>query len=608
MLIEAARRAEAAAKEMLALVTEASVSCAEILEALAVSKAIAGVNSAFQVAGAAAVAGRERHGDGGAEVLAASAGLSRREAHSQVKTAEALRKTQKLRDAVAEGRVPIANAKRLAEAVEKTSVGAVDSDGELLAKAESMRPEQFAREARRWVTDRDGDGGESEHARQRARRCVRVWDGDDGMVHLHGQFDSVTGRRIGNRLRAESARMFDADKKSSEDSGERRSFPQCMADALDNLTATNKNAGGGGKPIADICVVAHVDDATGKLIAEIPGGDRLPPSVLEELACGAEITPAIYNTRGALLWQGHSKRTATSTQLKALRALHGGCFACGADFEMCQAHHVKPVSEGGPTNVDNMVPACWGCHNKIHYFGWQIHGPPGQRTLHPPDSVTHASAHASEQPLLHVPGIEHASEQPLLHVPGIEHASEQPLLHVPGIEHASEQPLLHVPGIEHASEQPLLPYPSNLPSNPSCTYPASNTLPSNPSCTYPASNTLPSNPSCTYPASNTLPTFHRGAGPTPRTPPSTHLHYSLQTLRTPSGSPDVTPFTLPPGEVEVRPARPWAIPWRRWSPPKSHCEPSATATGCWSSSARGRAPGSTWPRISRCTGMSPSRS
>ena len=34
------------------------------------------------------------------------------------------------------------------------------------------------------------------------------------------------------------------------------------------------------------------------------------------------------------------------------------------------------------------VPACWYCHNKIHYFGWQIHGPPGRRTLHPPDAVT----------------------------------------------------------------------------------------------------------------------------------------------------------------------------------------------------------------------------
>ena len=407
MLIEAARRAEAAVKEMLAIANDGSATTDEFRDALGVSKSIAGVNSAFQVAGAAAVAGRQRHGDGGAEVLAASAGLSRREAHSQVKTAEALRALPGARDAIESGRVSVSNAKRLAEAMEKTSAADVESDGELLAKAESMRPEQFAKEARRWIVDRDGDGGESEHARQRARRCVRVWDADDGMVHLHGQFDTVTGRRIGNRLRAEAARMYDADKKSSKDSGsERRSFPQCMADALDSLTANN-NAGGG-KPVADICVVAHVDDATGTLIAEIPGGDRLPPSVLDELACNAEITPAIYDTRGALLWQGHSKRTATAAQLKALRALYGGCFACGADFDMCQAHHVKPVSEGGPTNVDNMVPACWGCHNKIHYFNWQIHGPPGKRTLHPPDGVNYGPAHAPDSALEFGPGAEYA--------------------------------------------------------------------------------------------------------------------------------------------------------------------------------------------------------
>ena len=276
MLIEAARRAEAAVKEMLAIANDGSATTDEFRDALGVSKSIAGINSAFQVAGAAAVAGRDRHGDGGAEVLAAAAGLSRREAHSQVKTAEALRALPGARDAIESGRVSVSNAKRLAQAVEKTSAEDVESDRELLAKAESMRPEQFAKEARRWAVERHGDGGESEHRRQRARRSVRIWDADDGMVHLHGEFDSVTGRRIGNRLRAEAAQMYDADKKVSKDSGHRRSFPQCMADALDNLTANN-NAGGAGKPIADICVVAHVDDATGTLIAEIPGGDRLPP-------------------------------------------------------------------------------------------------------------------------------------------------------------------------------------------------------------------------------------------------------------------------------------------------------------------------------------------
>ena len=153
-----------------------------------------------------------------------------------------------------------ANAKQLAAAVEKAGPQAVEADDELLAKAESMRPEQFRRVARRWTAEREGDHGASEHARQRARRRVRVWDGDDGMVHLHGEFDAVTGKQIATRLRAEASRMHDADKKNAKANGAgRRCFDQCMADALDYLTAANSSRGAG-QPFADICVVSHVDD------------------------------------------------------------------------------------------------------------------------------------------------------------------------------------------------------------------------------------------------------------------------------------------------------------------------------------------------------------
>ena len=87
------------------------------------------------------------------------------------------------------------------------------SDGELLAKAESLPPEQFAKEAKRWATERQADGGEAEYRRLRARRAVRIWNGDDGLVHLYGQFDPVTGRRIRNRLNRDAHRLLDADKK-----------------------------------------------------------------------------------------------------------------------------------------------------------------------------------------------------------------------------------------------------------------------------------------------------------------------------------------------------------------------------------------------------------
>ena len=125
---------------------------------------------------------------------------------------------------------------------------------------------------------------------------------------------------------------------------------------------------------------------------------RLPSSVLEELACNARFTGIIYDRRGRPIWRAHSVRRATKAQRQLLIARDGGCFACGAHADICDAHHVRPVSQGGATSLDNMVLACWRCHNKIHHLGWQIHGPPGNRTLHPPEMATHGPAHTPEPP------------------------------------------------------------------------------------------------------------------------------------------------------------------------------------------------------------------
>ena len=429
MLIEAARRAEAAAKETLALVNAGDVSCEEMREMLAVSRSATAMLSAAQTAAAARIAGRERHGDGGAQMLADSAGLPRHEARSQVKTAEVIGAVPAVREAVESGRVSQANARRLADAIEKTGAADVESDAELLAKAELMRPEQFAGQVRRWTADRQGDGGESEYRRLRARRCVRMWDGDDGMVHLRGEFDPVTGSRIANRLRAEARQLCTADKERAADSSERRSFDQCMADAVENLTAGASSAAdsGGGRPLADICVVAHVDDVTGELISELPDGTRLPPAVLDELACNAALTGVVYDRTGKPIWRTQSRRTVTEAQWQLLIAKWGGCFHCGAHPGICQGHHIEPASRGGPTKLDNLVPACWECHDRIHHHGWQIQkSPDGNHTLHPPDRIHYGPARAPEQPLLFKPGAQAAPDPPPGTGPATEPASTRP--------------------------------------------------------------------------------------------------------------------------------------------------------------------------------------
>ena len=187
----------------------------------------------------------------------------------------------------------------------------------------------------------------------------------------------------------------------------RRSFDQCMADALDHLTntaASSAGTSGGGKPFADICVVAHVDDDTGELIAELPDGERLPKAVLEQLSCNAKLTGVVYDRCGKPIWRTQSRRTVTEAQWQLLIAKYGGCFHCGANPGICQGHHIEPASQGGPTKLDNLVPACWSCHHRIHHDNWHIHkSPDGYHTLHPPDPVRHGPAHAPERPALFKP-------------------------------------------------------------------------------------------------------------------------------------------------------------------------------------------------------------
>ena len=254
---------------------------------------------------------------------------------------------------------------------------------------------------------------------------MRVWNADDGMVHLRGEFDTVSGTRLANRLRAAAGVLHNADKKQA---GPRRSFDQCMADALCGLasgdglasrhggdwrtqaphavtaphavsvdsptgdeaaSADGKRGGTGavGRAFADICVTATVDGATGAVIAALPDGSKLPEAVFEELCCGARLTGVVFDRSGSAIWRSRPARRATEGQRQVLLARYGGCFACGAHPALCEIHHIRPVSQGGRTELKNLVPVCWRCHQKIHRQRWWIQTRPGgNHTLHPPDS------------------------------------------------------------------------------------------------------------------------------------------------------------------------------------------------------------------------------
>ena len=393
---EAIRLVERGLAQMVELSANGQVTCAELRRGLEASKGMRCRLDAYQANAASVLAKRESHGDGGTGVLARAAGLSGRAAAGQVKTAERLKALPDVQRAVESGQVSFTNAEALADAADKTSADAVAQDSELLAKAASLTPEHFAKEAGQWAAKRQEDGGEADFRRLRRRRRLSIFDGDDGMVHVRGELDPVAGAKLLSRFGREIERLRRADLELPE--GERRSYHQRMADAFENLTAGGQ--AGGSKPSADIAIVQHLSADGTAAFAEIEDGGAIPKSVLDEHFCDATITGIVFSDKGVPLWQGHAKRRATDTQRRALMAVYGGCAGClDAHPLTVQAHHVDPVSQGGATDIDNLIPLCWSCHHKVHHHDWRI-VPDGRglRTIEPPDRVHYGPARAPESP------------------------------------------------------------------------------------------------------------------------------------------------------------------------------------------------------------------
>ncbi len=296
-------------------------------------------------------------------------------------------------------RVSPANARVLAQASEKTSAEQVRGDSGLLEKAAVLSPEQFSQEAGRWAAQRQADGGEDAYRRQRARRRLSILNGDDGMVLLRGDLDPVCGAKMRRRLFKEAERLRRCDVNNP--SGEQRTLPQRLADALDTLTADRRGKAGASvrRPSADITIVQHLSVEGDKAFAEIAGGGTIPQTVFEEHMCNSRYRGAVFNSKGIPLWQGHATSSVTDAQKAALTALYGACGGCGAHHGLCDGHHIDPVSRGGPTDIENLMLLCWECHRNVHRHGWRV-VPDGRGlyTIEPPDRIRYGPARSPDLP------------------------------------------------------------------------------------------------------------------------------------------------------------------------------------------------------------------
>ena len=314
----------------------------------------------------------ELEGPGAASSVCHQFGISAYRARQLAKTARGVGAMPQMLGAVCDGRLSADQAGMVAESHERAPMSEQDQQ-ELLDLGGWQSHDEFKKTVAAREDQRRAADGMGRAERQRARRSAKVFDGTGGMVVLHAEFDQVSGDRVKTALGAMSTKMLGDDIAFDPI----RTFEQRNADALVALIiqqpADHANPVAGGpdceiRPQKTVLVVsADYDALEGRLKnAGLIDGTPIELDEIRRIACDADIVPMIFGSDGQPLYAGRAQRAPTKAQKMALYKRDGGCVGCGLRPQVCDAHHILPWEQNGPTDITNLVLLCPRCHTKVH--------------------------------------------------------------------------------------------------------------------------------------------------------------------------------------------------------------------------------------------------
>jgi hypothetical protein len=176
----------------------------------------------------------------------------------------------------------------------------------------------------------------------------------------------------------------------------------CRA-ALEHFERRNKKITP--RQAADFTMIINFHDYVTGGIAQYADGTIVTPDRVKQFLCNAVITPMVVGAAGQVMWLGHSHRTASAGQWRALIARDRHCAfpGCRRPPSWTEAHHVEEVErDNGPTDITNMCLLCNHHHKLLHSKDWsarmgsdqilEVTSPGGITRRGPPRTPTRTTA------------------------------------------------------------------------------------------------------------------------------------------------------------------------------------------------------------------------
>jgi hypothetical protein len=240
------------------------------------------------------------------------------------------------------------------------AVGRATDEESLLELARKLSPGKLFFRCEQYRHSVDARGYGQEQGSMVENRRLQLSTCEDGCLLLSGMLDPAAGAAVRTALEP-LARKTGAD--------DTRDLPQRNADALVELVC-------GGKP-ASLQITASVETLLG--LAGGTGGENeftlpIAAGTVQRLACDCSLTRVLLDQESVIVDVGRSKRVISGPARRALKARDGHCRwpGCERPASRCDGHHLVHWSNGGPTDLSNLILLCHRHHWLVHEGDWQL--------------------------------------------------------------------------------------------------------------------------------------------------------------------------------------------------------------------------------------------
>lgn len=205
------------------------------------------------------------------------------------------------------------------------------------------------------------------------QRFLRMrWDSDNRLLRYRGCLPEEQGALF----EAAINRLVDQMGKDPL-TGVYSDFDTRAADALVQLAS--QSLGSDSDPDR-ATVVVHVSAeamARGVGSGEVENGPGLSIETVRRLSCDGRVEVVAENSNGVIVGIGRASRTIPAWMARSLRRRDQGCRFPGCHRRRwVHGHHMNYWSNGGLTDLDNLISLCQFHHRMVHEEGWKIEGNP----------------------------------------------------------------------------------------------------------------------------------------------------------------------------------------------------------------------------------------